>query len=266
MSQRKTIAWVKERKQKYEDKLVKIKVELTQLESLGLTSYTSLQTKEQLINLEKENIKLLRRAEETWCLNSRAIWLKSGDENTKFFQQYARGRRGINTIWALKDQHGREANTFAQLVDFGVRHFSNIYKSTSGANIVKILWVAEAVPRFVEEDEREVLNLPITLEELEVAIKILCKHKSPGADGWPIEFYITFLELIRQDLLLAIEDCRTSGRMSEAFNSTFITLIPKVDKPQSFDDFKPISLCNCIYNITSKIIALRIKPILSRMI
>lgn len=54
--------------------------------------------------------------------------------------------------------------------------------------------------------------------------------------------------------------------MSEAFNSTLIALIPKVDKPQSFDDFRPISLCNCVYKITSRIIALRIKPILSRMI
>lgn len=54
--------------------------------------------------------------------------------------------------------------------------------------------------------------------------------------------------------------------MSEAFNSTFIALIPKVHTPQSFDDFRPISLYNCIYKVTSKIIALRIKPILSRMI
>jgi len=54
--------------------------------------------------------------------------------------------------------------------------------------------------------------------------------------------------------------------MPEAFNSTFLALIPKVDNPQSFDDFRPIYLCNNIYKIFSKIIFLRIKPILSRMV
>jgi len=92
------------------------------------------------------------------------------------------------------------------------------------------------------------------------------KDKSPGPDGWPIEFFTAFFYLIGQDLLLAAEYCRSSGIMPKAFNSTFLALIPKVDNPLSFDDFRPISLCNRIYNIFSKIIALHIKPILSRMI
>lgn len=51
--------------------------------------------------------------------------------------------------------------------------------------------------------------------------------------------------------------------MLEGLNSTFITLIPKVDKPSTFDDFKPISLCNYIYKINAKIIVDRVRPILS---
>lgn len=110
------------------------------------------------------------------------------------------------------------------------------------------------MPRFVEDEEREALNIPISLGEMEATLKIFSKDKSLGPDGWPIEFYTTFFDLIGQDLLLVIEDYGTTGRMSEAFNSTFIALIPKVDKPQYFDDFRPISLCNCVYKMTSKII------------
>lgn len=54
--------------------------------------------------------------------------------------------------------------------------------------------------------------------------------------------------------------------MYDAFNATFITLIPKSDNPHTFDDFCPISIYNYIYKIIVKIIASLINPILSRHI
>lgn len=54
--------------------------------------------------------------------------------------------------------------------------------------------------------------------------------------------------------------------MYDAFNSTFIVLIPKSDDPNFFNDFRPISLYNCIYKIISKIIVNHLKPILSEFI
>jgi hypothetical protein len=61
-----------------------------------------------------------------------------------------------------------------------------------------------------------------------------------------------------------VEESRIKGNISGGLNSTFIALIPKVNKPQNFGDYRPISLCNLCYKIISKIIANRIKPILSR--
>jgi len=39
-----------------------------------------------------------------------------------------------------------------------------------------------------------------------------------------------------------------------SLNSTFITLIPKESAPESLSDFRPISLCNFVYKMISKII------------
>lgn len=50
--------------------------------------------------------------------------------------------------------------------------------------------------------------------------------------------------------------------MYETFNITFISLIPKSINLVSYNDFRPISSCNWIYEIISN----RIKPILSQHI
>lgn len=107
--------------------------------------------------------------------------------------------------------------------------------------------------------------MPITLGELEITLKWFKKDKIPGLDGWLIEFYLDFFDIIGNDILQFIEEFRMGGWMYYAFNSTF-ALIKKIDDPQYFNDFQPISLCNCIYKIIAKIIANRLKPILSEYI
>jgi hypothetical protein len=54
------------------------------------------------------------------------------------------------------------------------------------------------------------------------------------------------------------------GNVNGALNVTFIALILKSDKPESFSGFRPISLCNLDYKVISKIIASRIKYFLSK--
>ncbi|KAK2445802.1 putative mitochondrial protein [Trifolium repens] len=54
------------------------------------------------------------------------------------------------------------------------------------------------------------------------------------------------------------------GSFPEHMNDTNIVLIPKVDKPTSMKDLRPISLCNVVYKIISKVLANRLKPLLNR--
>jgi hypothetical protein len=72
-----------------------------------------------------------------------------------------------------------------------------------------------------------------------------------------------FFDLLGNDILEMVEESRRKGRVSGALNATFIALIPKSDKPDSFGGFRPIALCNLVYKIITKIIAARIKTSLS---
>jgi hypothetical protein len=88
--------------------------------------------------------------------------------------------------------------------------------------------------------------------------------KSPGPDGWTVEFFIQFFRSgwgrsLRNGGRIEIE-----GYYYRRPKFNFLALIPKVNKPLTFGDYRPISLCNLCYKVISKIIANMIKPILSR--
>ena len=46
--------------------------------------------------------KILKEREEVSRLKRRAIWMESGDDDTKFFQDVSKGRQQQNTIWEIK--------------------------------------------------------------------------------------------------------------------------------------------------------------------
>ena len=54
--------------------------------------------------------------------------------------------------------------------------------------------------------------------------------------------------------------------MSEYLNRTLITLILKCNTPESLSNYHPISLCNIVYKIVTKVIVAKICPMLSNLV
>jgi hypothetical protein len=67
-------------------------------------------------------------------------------------------------------------------------------------------------------------------------------------------------------LLECVWDFFLNKKMAREQNHTFITLIPKQTGAHSVNQFRPISLCNISYRITSKILANRLKLLLPKII
>lgn len=58
-------------------------------------------------------------------------------------------------------------------------------------------------------------------------------------------------------------DFHRNGKLLKGINNTFVTLIPKKDCPQSLNDFRPISLVGSLYKVLAKLLANRLKSVIS---
>ena len=67
-------------------------------------------------------------------------------------------------------------------------------------------------------------------------------------------------------VIIDVLDFLNNGNMLPNINHTNIVLIPKVKNPKRMSEFRPISLCNVIYKIISKVLAYRLKQILPQII
>jgi hypothetical protein len=117
-----------------------------------------------------------------------------GDNNTKFFHSFSNHRRNINTIWELQDHGGTKVRGFKGLAELGVKHFEGIYKEPKRENLAEILKVISYFPRMINEELNEDLYILVTKEELFSILQYFKKDKSPGPDGWLVEFYIEFFD------------------------------------------------------------------------
>ena len=82
----------------------------------------------------------------------------------------------------------------------------------------------------LEQEAIENLTRPIIGEEIEAVIKYLPRHKSPGPDGFPGEFYQTFKEETIPIPLKLLRRIERDGILPNSFYEASITLIPKPDK------------------------------------
>jgi hypothetical protein len=192
------------------------------------------------------------------------MWLKSGDANTKYFHKLASFNRSKKSIWTIDSNERGPIRGQDALLEEAFSHFNHQFKSPSNQFLTEKATTAALFPHFISDEAAAELFKPVTLTEIKDILLLFKKERSPGPDGWTSEFFIFFFDLVGEDLLQLVEDSRLKGKISRSLNATFLVLIPKKDSPRTFFEYRPISLCNLIYKLISKVISNRIKPFLER--
>ncbi|CAL9014924.1 unnamed protein product, partial [Prunus brigantina] len=60
------------------------------------------------------------------------------------------------------------------------------------------------------------------------------------------------------DIIIFVQECFNSATLLIHLNETLIALVPKVERPASMTQIRPINLCNTLYKVVSKILVARL--------
>ena len=116
------------------------------------------------------------------------------------------------------------------------------------------------------KEEKNNLDQPISNEEIAFALWSLKAFKAPSPDGLHTGFFQRFWLIVGNSVKEEIRNVFLCWKIPDYLNSTNIVLIPKVQSPESISSYKPISLCNSVYKIITKIIVGRLRPYLDKLI
>ena len=198
--------------------------------------------------------------------NSKLKWMVEGEKNTKYFLNLEKRNYNNKTISRLQKENGTIIIEKDNILNYQHDYYKALY--TCPTNFMDVDDSTKPTNyNNLNIDEKETCDKDITLLELENAVKVMKNDKSPGNDGFPIEFYKIFWNDIKLHFYNAIIYSIKTGMLPLTARQGIISLLPKKEKNTLLlKNWRPLTLLNTDYKILTKSLANRIKPILCRII
>ncbi|XP_040994359.1 uncharacterized protein LOC121240903 [Juglans microcarpa x Juglans regia] len=152
------------------------------------------------LGANREMHKWLERDEVIWRQRSKALWLKEGDQNSKYFDLKASQRIRKNKIGKLEDDNGvwLEPEGRDRLI---MDYFRNLFKTSSPNGSLNFL---EPFAGRVSNNMNEELCNEYSTEEVKAALQQMNPTKALGPDGMSPSFFQKYWNVVGESVTSTI--------------------------------------------------------------
>lgn len=194
---------------------------------------------------------------------AQAQWLELIDGNNKFFHRSIQARQSKNRLRRIVLLDGLVIDD-----EDGIRKEIEKYFQEILALIgPQLVGNGEWPPDLMLSKEKKInLVKEVNDEEIKGVIWSSKEGTTPGPDDFTLSFFKYTWEVVGKEVILAVKHFFQSSRLLRETNTTFVTLIPKVLETESLKDYRPISLCNLLYKFITKIMANKLKKVVSSIV
>ena len=257
----KTISYSAWKKKKLEEQEKRLLSEIENLEkkyNITEEDLNDIKTKkEELVRIRDSRLRGV-------LLRSRARWVEDGEKVSSYFCAMEK-RNYVNKAMNCLNINDEMITDKAKIAEEVKNFYETLYSKTDVQDL-SISDLVENVPQ-LNQIEAEQLEGILELEELSESLKNMNNRKSPGSDGFTVEFFKVFWGKLGGWVLRSLNEGFRKGELSQTQKEGVIICIPKGENDRDkLTNWRPISLLNIVYKIGSSSIANRIKNVLPSII
>lgn len=243
----------------------KLKILISQINHIEDKQDFSRNDSKLLLQLREEISSLYKTSanEKLKFLESQVI--NEANTQSKFFLRMAKQSKPSATIsqLSINGQITTDKNLiFPKIQQYFQNEFSGENESQE-INTSSTLY--QNLPSLSHHDSQK-CEEPITEEEIKDSITSAQPNSAPGMDGIPTYFYKFFWKEIKFLFTKLLQNFQQTGLLPASMKKVVITPIPKEGDRSLLSNWRPISLINTDYKITSRIFSKRISSVVSTLL
>lgn len=200
-----------------------------------------------------------------YLLRSRREFLEKSETCSAFFFSSIRADREKQVVTGVRDKQGRVVSEAGEMVRVATDHFHTCFMEKEidvGGGDVFLDLLTQRVP----VDIAQALEAPLTLKELEGALRRMNRRKVPGIDGLPMEFYLKFWDILGPVVLEVLTAVLCTGAMGGSLATGVISLLYKKGDHTDLGNWRPLTMLCADYKLLAKVLADRLGTALPHVV
>ncbi len=205
---------------------------------------------------------------EATILRAHARWIEHGEKPSKYFCNLEKRNYNSRIIRKLEVDNVKVTDAKSILAE-QKNFYENLYRSHTDNTQIPPYdeFIAQENLHLLDQDLKNSCEGQITIEELSACLCNMSNNKSPGSDGFTVEFYKCFWPDFGHFCHRSLLEGYELGQLSFIQRQSVISCLPKGEKPRQYlKNWRPISLLNVDYKMLSAALANRLKTVLPEII
>ncbi|KAL0455380.1 UNVERIFIED_CONTAM: LINE-1 retrotransposable element O protein [Sesamum latifolium] len=175
-------------------------------------------------------------------------------------------RMASQKVFQITNDQGICLTEEQEVVNEFISFFENLLGGQRRRQFLNLNFLRPWARHIITVEEEADLTRPVLRNDVKTAVFDIAEDKAPGPDGYLAAFYKAAKLAIDDELTNAVQEFFNTGKLLKQINATLLTLIPKVAAPSTVGDYRPISCCNVLYKIITKIIVQRMQQVMQKIV
>ena len=200
-------------------------------------------------------------------VRSRCRYEELAEKATSYFFNLEKRNFTNKVITKIIEDNGHECTKTNEILETQKNYYKDLYTEKIVTDNTPIENLIGENPHKLSDNDARELEGEIKYSELAEALRNMKNLKTPGSDGFTVEFLKFFWVDLNTFILKSLNYAYKTGSLSITQKQGIITCLPKPNKsPFYLKNWRPISLLNVVYKLASSVIASRLKTVLHKTI